>query len=554
MYDKLRRIILPFCFTAFLYAVVYTFLNWSLIIRNRMFSFSPAFLSGELAFILAWIPVLIWMRPRIALLEIRQLNRYYFLFFYQLLATVLLMYCVRYTQPLLYLKVHGYRQLASVEEVEKYTGTDYFSIRSYFLDTSIHPALRTVYQDDTSADSADLAIYICSPMYKNAKDTAAHLADYWLGIEYKKKISNKINEESVPFLLKDFDAICQLQFQKDISKKIGYYEKIDDKSLLSEAFDDAADKAALDVTGADRFIFIPHQRLYGLVLAVAWLKAGAAFVISIALWMLAVFFIPFKQVVQENDVNADDYLPYPEKERIVGKFFSFLYPKNDYVVTPWLVYGNALMFVAMLFSFTGFFSFPAYILYNYGGNLGYMTIHGHAYWRLLTFGFEHQGIVHFVSNMFFLVIIGMHLEPVIGKWKMLLLYFISLIMSGLVSAYYNWNIIAVGASGAIMGLFGAFYVLVLTRSTHQKISALFIWSLGVYTVIDFFLGFRYVGIDNAAHLGGLVTGIILGFVFMPLVRKKYRQSEFQLSPEQKAVPDQLINHAANGLGKGSSVY
>lgn len=519
-----------------------------------MFSFSPAFISGELAFILAWIPALIWLRPRIALLEIKKLNRYYFLFFYQLLGTFLMMCSIRYAQPLLYLKVHGYRQLAFVGEVEKYSGTDYFSIGKYFLDTSVHPAFRTVYKDDASADSADLAIYICSPMYKNAKDTTAHLADYWLGIEYKKKISSKVNEESIPFLLKDFDARCQPQFQKDVRKKIGYYEKIDDKSFLSEVFDDAADKAALDVTGADRIIFIPHQKPYRSVLAAAWLQAGSAFVISVLLWILAVGFVPFKEATQKSAISDEDYLPYPEKENLAAKFFSFLYPKQDYIITPWLLYANALMFLAMLFSFTGFFSFPTYILYNYGGNLGYMTIHGHAYWRLLTFGFEHQGVVHFVSNMFFLVIIGMHLEPIIGKWKMLFLYFASLILSGLVSAYYNWNILAVGASGAIMGLFGAFYVLVLTRSSRQKISALFIWSLGIYIIIDFFLGFLYTGIDNAAHLGGLVTGILLGFVYMPFVRKEYRRSMTLEFPVENTPQPPVMNEAAHDRGINQSIY
>lgn len=554
MYDRFRKIILPFCFTAVLYTAIYTFLNWFLVVKNKMFSFSPAFVSGELAFILAWIPALIWLRPRIALLEIRKLNRYYFLFFYQLLATVLLMYCVRYTQPLLYLKMHGYRQLASVEEVEKYTGTDYFFIRSYFLDTSVHPAFRTVYQDDTSADSADLAIYICSPMYKNAKDTAAHLADYWLGMEYRKKISSKVNQESVPFLLKDFDAMCEPQFQKDVRKKTGYYEKVDDKSLLSEVFDDAADKAALDVTGADRFIFIPHRTPYKSIVSKAWAKIVFAFFAVLILWTLAIAFLPFRLSVVKDAVKEEDDLPYPERENIIGKFFSFLYPKENYIVTPWLLYGNAFMFLAMLFSFTGFFSFPTYILYNYGGNLGYITIHGHAYWRLLTSGFEHQGVVHFVSNMFFLVIIGMYLEPVIGKWKMLLLYFTALVFAGIVSAYYNWNLVAVGASGAIMGLFGAFYVLVLTKSTHQKISALFIWSLGIYTLINFLLGFLYAGIDNGAHLGGLAAGIVLGFIYMPFVRKEYRQSKAAALSGEGIVPEPQIKDTIYDYGIDQSIY
>ncbi|MDE1190623.1 MAG: rhomboid family intramembrane serine protease [Arachidicoccus sp.] len=554
---KLQKVILPFIIITVLFVICFTFLNWFLIIRNKMFDVSQRFVATDLAFVFAWIPILIWLRKYIAKLHIPKVNNYYFLFFWQLLAAVLMMFCAKYSQQLLLIKLHGYKAVTYPQESDKYENTDYFFIQKYFLDTAVHPAFRTVVQDNVSADSADLTICICSPMYKNSNDTVNHLADYWLAVQYVKKVSSNISEESVPFLLKDYDKECEKLFQKEIRSGIGFYERIDNKSYLSEALDDAADKAHLDVTGSDRIFFIPHAESYRSTVAVAQVKIAYIFFASVIIWILAVAFVSFKENITENNPESD-YLPYPERKNYVARFFEFIYIKENYVATPWILYLNSFMFVAVLFSFTGFFSFPVYILYNYGGNLGFVTINGHQYWRLFTYGFIHQGLFHFVSNMFFLVIIGKSLEAMIGKTKMILLYGAALIFSGMVSAYHNWNSVAVGASGAIMGLFSAFYVLVLTKSTQQKISALFIWALGIYIIINFSLGFTVKGIDNAAHIGGLIAGIIIGTIYLPFVRKKNKQPK---NNEQNAfikdiLPQQEsnLNHAAHGTENTDSIY
>ncbi|MGF7230952.1 rhomboid family intramembrane serine protease [Arachidicoccus sp.] len=524
MYVKIRKLIIPFFVVTFLFVGCYTFLNWFLLIKNNFFTASPAFVEKDLAFVIAWIPSLIWLRPRIALLDIKEINRNYFLFFYQLFAVCLMAFCANYAQKVLYLKMHGHRVVGTLSETGAFRNDNYFVVKDYYLDTSRHPAFRTVVADGSVKDSAELKIFICCPMYENAKDTARHLADYWLGFIYTKRVSDQTSQQLVPMLLANFDNECQLKFQKDVLKKIDYLEKIDSTTELSRIYDDAADKAGLDVTGADRIFFKPRYRSYAKISAIAWAKAVYVLLVALVFWSLAIAFIPFR-IERQEEIAEEEYLPFPAKDNPVKKFFGFLVPKDNYLITPWILYINAFIFLVLLCSFTGFFSFPLYVLYDCGGNVGFVTIGQHQWWRLISAAFLHQGIFHFVGNMFFLVIIGACLEPVIGRWKFILLYAVAIIVSSLVSAYHNWNVVAVGASGAIMGLYGAFYILVLTKSVKQKISPIFIWSVGIYTLINFLLGFTLKGIDNAAHVGGLVAGILMGIVFMPFIRRENKNEE-----------------------------
>ena len=104
-------------------------------------------------------------------------------------------------------------------------------------------------------------------------------------------------------------------------------------------------------------------------------------------------------------------------------------------------------------------------------------------------------------------IIGTQVENFVGKWKFLAIYFGSMICASLMSCAINFNSISVGASGAIFGLLGALvyfgyhYRLYLGSVLKNQIIPLII--------INLLLGFMISGIDNAAHLGGLIGGLLI---------------------------------------------
>ena len=129
------------------------------------------------------------------------------------------------------------------------------------------------------------------------------------------------------------------------------------------------------------------------------------------------------------------------------------------------------------------------------------------YYRLVTAAFLHAGLFHILFNMFALLQIGPVLEQALGRGRFLALYLLSA-LGGSVAAYVlaDPGQLGVGASGAIFGLFGAYYVVV--RRLGGETSTIVVL-LGINLVITF----TVPNIDYRAHLGGLVTGALLAAVF-----------------------------------------
>jgi membrane associated rhomboid family serine protease len=142
------------------------------------------------------------------------------------------------------------------------------------------------------------------------------------------------------------------------------------------------------------------------------------------------------------------------------------------------------------------------------------------YYRLVTSAFLHAGLLHILFNMFALVQIGPLLEQALGRGRFLTLYLLSAI-GGSVAGYAlaTPNQPSVGASGAIFGLFGAYYVVVRRLGGETG-------SIVVLLVVNLAITFSVPSIDWRAHLGGLVTGAVLAAAFVYAPRGP-RQAQLQ---------------------------
>ena len=143
-------------------------------------------------------------------------------------------------------------------------------------------------------------------------------------------------------------------------------------------------------------------------------------------------------------------------------------------------------------------------------------VHGVAtgeYWRILTVALTHGGIAHLFLNMYALLLLGNTLEVSLGKNKFLLIFVISQIGASFASIYANpENQPSVGASGAIFGLFGAMAVLTKKYGFSDK---------SIYAIIgiNFAIGFVLPGIDWQAHLGGLISGVLVSLFLLAPTRR-----------------------------------
>lgn len=131
---------------------------------------------------------------------------------------------------------------------------------------------------------------------------------------------------------------------------------------------------------------------------------------------------------------------------------------------------------------------------------------GHEYYRMITSAFIHYDLAHIGLNMLSLYWLGRFVEAGLGPWRMLLLYFISLIAASTAVVLFSPpDAATLGASGAIYGLFGAIFGIGL--KLRERGSDLVRSNIGIL-VINLVFSFGFPGISWQAHIGGLIAGFL----------------------------------------------
>lgn len=182
-------------------------------------------------------------------------------------------------------------------------------------------------------------------------------------------------------------------------------------------------------------------------------------------------------------------------------------------VTYALVLLNIAIFAAMAVKGERLSAFNAGDILAWGGNYGPLTASGE-WWRLLSTSFMHLDWLHLAVNMWALVGVGRLTERLYGRWRYGLLYLVMAVMASLASLLWNPTVVGVGASGAIYGVFGLFIAYLLRhyrRVPGPLIRSHWLSSL-VFLIFSLTSGFLNTGIDNAAHVGGLLAGLGLGSI------------------------------------------
>lgn len=136
------------------------------------------------------------------------------------------------------------------------------------------------------------------------------------------------------------------------------------------------------------------------------------------------------------------------------------------------------------------------------------------WWRVITSGFLHFGLIHLGMNMFGLYILGSVLERQIGSMRFLALYFAALVGGSLGALLLDPDALTAGASGAIYGVLGATFVVLRNRGVDP-------WSTGIggWVVISIIWTFAVPGISIGGHVGGMLAGALVGMVMVPPGRR-----------------------------------
>lgn len=151
---------------------------------------------------------------------------------------------------------------------------------------------------------------------------------------------------------------------------------------------------------------------------------------------------------------------------------------------------------------------------EHGAMYAPLVLGNHEYYRLLTSVFMHFGIEHIVNNMLVLFVIGDNLERALGKVKYLVFYLLcgvgANIASMMIGMHSPVQAVGAGASGAIFGVIGGLlYAVAVNRGRLEDLSTR---QLVIMVIFSLYFGFTSTGVDNVAHVAGLVIGVVLAMV------------------------------------------
>jgi rhomboid protease GluP len=158
------------------------------------------------------------------------------------------------------------------------------------------------------------------------------------------------------------------------------------------------------------------------------------------------------------------------------------------------------------------------VLVQYG-QANWLVIENGWYWQLFTSMFVHVNIEHIVGNMLFLLIFGLRAEEMFDAKEYLIVYLLSGLAGNLLTLLFGLDMLSAGASGCIFGMFGA-TIIYIRRAVGQSIIGALAFA---FLLLIFSMG---VGVNVLAHLGGLVIGLLIGYL---LAAKRKEQAPYRYS-------------------------
>ena len=499
---KFTLLYIPYLISALGLCAGYTFLNWFLLIELELFSLKDFIVNFILPAAIPWIPILLYLRPRIKLLNLQRKrgswNDFYMFILWFALAVPIIV-------AQIYLeKASGkLTELQTIDQITKEKPTKYYTLKKSYIDKiniGVHPSFDV---SGKYSEYFNMHLYIALPIVSKAEDTSQVSSVAWLGIEYSEQISNRLEANEKDAAYAKFSEQAQNDFDRENFDQFVYLERIgntDKGDGLREAMK-VSSKYNANHTAIFQGIHEPYAE-----------RTGNTFIWIFITFAIGAFIFLILILIPKIDEYEFRRFGKGEKDKSMElkEFINFIKPKEGFFITPILMYINIGVYLIMVFDGLGFISFKASDLLAWGANYRPLVEQGE-YWRLITAAFLHGGIMHVLANMYGLLFVGIFLEPKLGRTRYLIVYLLSAVLASCASIWWYEATVCVGASGAIFGLYGTFLALLLTKVFAPDFAKAFLYSTVIYIAFNLVMGLTG-GIDNAAHVGGLVSGFLFGII------------------------------------------
>lgn len=510
MKDKINLLFKPFILTLIGLTVGYTFLHWILFIELDLFQLKEIITNFGIPVVLTGLAAWFLLRPRFKILNL-EAKRGNWRDFYSFIIWIALTIPLIIAQEYIVTATGKLAELNSINEINKTAKSKFYTLKKFYIDKKVIGVHSAFDVSGKHSESLNMHIYITLPIFENVGDTSNLEPAAWLGIEYSAKISNRLGQNEKEEKYEAFANESQKDFDSKNVAEFVYLDRLN-HSDKREGFI-AAIKANKRYTPSDivlEAVNQPFEARNGNKLA--WIF-GSSLIGSI-IWLIMLI-IPKIDKQQLNRIK--DGKPDKKAKEEWRDFIEFLKPKEGFFVTPILIYINIGIYIVMAVMGLGFISFKGQDLLQWGANYGPLT-KSSEWWRLLTSIFLHGGLMHLLANMYGLLFVGVFLEPLLGRAKYLTIYMFTGILASVASIWWYDATVSVGASGAIFGLYGLFLALLSTKIFPPDFAKSFLISTAIFVGFNLLMGLTG-GIDNAAHIGGLLSGFVIGLILYPTIKK-----------------------------------
>jgi len=456
---------------------------------------------------LPWIPILIWLRPRFRILTFKKDNDNGRFFFQFISAGTIIVFLI-VSQNYLTTATGKLQKLSTIRDIEKVEKSRYYTLTNFSVANYYGGSYTDFRQSGKHNQYLDFHIFFATPILKLTSERINAIPKYWYGVNFNEQISNKISNEEKERKYEQFYNECIEKMNKYDFHSLDHFERTptsDDRNNYLKAIESRIKQTA----GDDFVVLEPIQEKFEDRNGNKFAWIFGSFGIGLGVLLFALIWPGYSEIERNRFLTGKK----PKQDDLVD-MLNYLVPKGDHFATSIILDLNILVYILMVFSGIHILSPNGIELLQWGANRRLETTDGE-WWRLLTSMFLHGGIMHLILNISGLVIAAIFVEPLLGRKNYFILYILSGICGSVASIWWYPNTISVGASGAIFGLYGAILGLLLTNAFPEGGKKGILMMIGIYVGINLLWGLTG-GIDNAAHIGGLLSGALIGLVLYKL--------------------------------------
>jgi membrane associated rhomboid family serine protease len=495
---RIRNLFLPVVALSLAFTFFYSLLDWFLVARNGWIPLDEDVADIWLPGGFAWILVIFLIQPRLRMLNLRD-KRKNLPPLYHFAAVAVVAVPAIIAQGYVRTATGDIAHVADISLVSSNKPSKFYVADNVCMHLNRPVSHAFITTSGKGNQTLNFDFYVLAPVCSASGTTDQRLI--WLGLKFHQSMSNSASKADKNIAYDEFVRKSLQSFNAEDPRDYKFLETLghnSDRKRFDKTLKVANNSLPFPM------ILIPHREPFEKRTGdrLAWLTGSI--VCGLLLWLVLVFIRPIEraQGAHAQEMHKQGTI---QPHGWLRTFTSF---KSDYGL-PFLLFANIAVFLVMAFAGLGVMSFDSDDLLAWGANYR-PAIHGLGIFRLIASQFVHGGLIHLMNNLYGLLFTGLFLVPVVTKGRLIACYLFCGLGGSIASVLVHPATISIGASGAIFGLFGILLTLVLLRDPRlEQTRKLIFLNTGIFVALNLLIGAATPGIDNAAHLGGLLAGVLL---------------------------------------------